>query len=676
MTHFPGFTTLNLTQFPDQLELQLNKHLKTIDTLLETKQPWTWDNLIHPLETMDDETEKLWAPLSHMHAVVNTAELRDCYQACLPKLSAYESTVGHNHALYEAIKTIPLDTLNETQQKIIHDMLRNFKLSGVSLPASDKTRLEAIHERLAKYTNQFENNILDVENQYEYLVTDESRLQGIPHHTKSTARESAQEKGQEGWCLTLAYPCFQGVLTYAEDRTLRETLYHAYVTRASDIGPHDKQFDNTKVMEEILSHRLEEAQLIGFDHYADYSLATKMAQHSQQVLDFLFNLNQRAQHQAQAEYQALQTYAHEHCGLDTLEPWDIAYVSQKMKQALFSLTDETLRPYFPLPHVMDGLLYILKALYGVSFEKVLDETLDVWHPDVVCYQIIDEQNNPRGYLYMDLFARPNKRGGAWMDSLQSRRQLDDGTIQLPIATLTCNFARAGANKAPTLSHDEVVTLFHEFGHCLHHLLTTVDYVSASGIHGVEWDAVELPSQFFENWCWAEESLKKLSAHEDTGAPMPHQLFEQLLLSKHFLSAMGLVRQVEFSLFDFKLHQSYQSNTPDFVANLLAEVRKLTSVVPIASYNRFQHGFSHIFAGGYAAGYYSYLWAEVLSCDAFARFEEEGLFNPKVGRDFLHCILEVGSSRLAEESFQCFRGRKPVIDALLKDRGIGATHADK
>lgn len=676
MTHFPGFATLDLTQFPEQLDLQLNNHLKTIHALLETKQAWTWDNLIQPLETMDDAIEQLWAPLSHMHAVVNTPQLRDCYQACLPKLSTYESTIGHNHALYEAIKAIPLESLNKTQQKIIHDMLRNFKLSGVSLPLEDKTRLEEIHERLAKCTNQFENNILDVENQYEYLITDENRLQGIPPHTKYTALESAKEKNQEGWCLTLAYPCVQGVLTYAEDRNLRETLYHAYVTRASDLGPHEKQFDNTDVMEEILSLRHEEAKLIGFHHYAEYSLATKMAKNSELVLDFLFDLNHRAQHQAKDEYHALQTYAQEHCGLDTLEPWDIAYVSQKKKQALFSLTDETLRPYFPLPHVMNGLLYILKALYGVTFEKMTDKTLDTWHHEVDCYRIIDEQNNTRGYLYLDLFARPNKRGGAWMDSLQSRRQLEDGSIQLPIATLTCNFARPLADKSPTLSHDEVVTLFHEFGHCLHHLLTTVDYVSAAGIHGVEWDAVELPSQFFENWCWAEESLQKLSAHEDTGAPIPKHLFEQLLSSKNFLSAMGLVRQVEFSLFDFKLHQMYEPNTPHFVANTLADVRKVTSVVPIASYNRFQHGFSHIFAGGYAAGYYSYLWAEVLSSDAFARFEEEGLFDAKAGRDFLHCILEVGSSRRAEESFQCFRGRKPVIDALLKDRGIGAQHADK
>ena len=420
-------------------------------------------------------------------------------------------------------------------------------------------------------------------------------------------------------------------------------------------------------MEEILSLRQEEAHLLGFANYAENSLATKMADSPQEVLDFLTHLSQRARPQAQIEFAKLQEFAKAELNLPKLAPWDIAYASEKKLQAHYAISQEELRSFFPLPKVLQGLFHIIKTLYGMSLEEITD--VDTWHSDVTCYCIKDIENNPRGFIYLDLFARPHKRGGAWMDSCQSRRKLASGDIQLPIATLTCNFAKAVANKPATLSHDEVITLFHEFCHCLHHVLTRVDYLSASGINGVEWDAVELPSQFFENWCWNEAALQLLTAHTDTGEPMSSSLFAKVLAAKNFQSAMGMMRQLEFSLFDFRLHQEYDKAKNNGLTAILDYVRNQTTVVPIAPYNRFQHSFSHIFAGGYAAGYYSYKWAEVLSSDAFARFEEEGIFNETTGRDFLHCILEVGGSQPASHAFANFRGRTATIDALLKHSGI-------
>ena len=671
MIHFPSFSTINIEQFPHQLSALLKNNLEKINILLNKPQPWTWDNLIDPLEAMDAELESLWAPLSHLHAVVNSPALRDCYQSCLPELTAYETTMGHNQALFDAINSISRESLNNIQQKIIEDMIRDFKLAGIALSATEKQRFHEINTRLSELSNQFENNILDAENHYQRHITDEQELVGLPEHVLNTALTHAKEKNLNGWCLALNYPCYHAILTYAENRTLREEFYYAYMTRASDIGPTAHQFDNTEIMNEILLLRHEEAQMLGFSNYGEYSLETKMVKHPEQALEFLYDINQRARQQAQDEYAELQAYAKEHLQIKQIEPWDISYIAQKKKQQLYALTDETLRPYFPLTHVIQGLLHIIQTLYGVTFEEVTAQAIDTWHPDVQCFQLLDEQQKPRGYLYTDIFARQNKRSGAWMDSLQSRYKLANGTTQLPIATLTCNFAPPSTNQPPCLSHDEVITLFHEFGHCLHHLLTQIDYRSASGIHGVEWDAVELPSQFFENWCWERASLEKLSAHVETGEPIPKDLFEQLLASKNFLSALGLVRQIEFALFDFVLHTNQPAKTPDFIAETLATVREKTAITPMTSYNRFPHSFSHIFAGGYAAGYYSYLWAEVLSCDAFARFQEEGIFNQKVGRDFLQCILEVGGSRPAEESYQCFRGRRASISALLKHHGISS-----
>ncbi len=663
----PQYTQINIDTFTERLESLLQGNLQQINALLAKDSNFNWDNLMRPLEDMDDALERFWSPLSHLHAVVNSPVLRTCYQACLPKLSAYEAAIGHNQALYDAIQSMDKSKLNAVQHKIIDDTLRDFELSGVALSPDKKHRFEAIQARLSELSNQFENNVLDAGQAYNLHITDEKRLLGLPEHALHSAKVVAEEKGLSGWVLNLEIPCYIAVVTHAEDRSLREDIYKAYVTRASDQGPFAEKYDNSTVMDEILALKFEKANLLGFANYAELSLATKMAESTEQVVSFLSDLSRRAHKQAEDEFHQLQTFAKAEHHINDVAPWDIAYLSEKKMQSLYSISQEELRAYFPLPTVISGLFTIVNKLYGMTMEEV--KAVDIWHPDVTCYRIKDQANNLRGYIYVDLFARQNKRGGAWMDSSQSRRKLVDGTIQLPIATLTCNFAKPAANKPPTLSHDEVITLFHEFGHCLHHVLTQVDYLGASGINGVEWDAVELPSQFFENWCWEEDALNLLTAHVDNGHPLPKDIYNKMLAAKNFQSAMGMMRQLEFSLFDFRIHREYQQQIPAFIAKILADVRQQTTVVPIAPYNRFQHSFSHIFGGGYAAGYYSYKWAEVLSSDAFSRFEEEGIFNEKTGRDFLHQILEVGGSRKALDAFIGFRDRVAKIDALLKHNGI-------
>jgi oligopeptidase A len=664
---FPQFNHIDIDTYVTRLDALLTTNLQKIDDILAKNAIASWENLMQPLDDMDDALEQFWSPFAHLHAVVNSPELRRCYQACLPKLSAYESAIGQNQALYDAIHSLDKTTLNQTQAKILDDTLRDFELSGVALPAADKQRFEAIQARLSELSNQYENNVLDASQDFNLHITDANRLAGLPEHALGTARMLAEEKGLPGWVLNLEIPCYLAVITYADDRTLREEIYKAYVTRASDQGPSAGKFDNTAVMDEMLALRHETANLLGFANYAELSLATKMADSTEQVVQFLADLSQRGHPQAVLEFGRLQAFAQETYGINELAPWDMAYMSEKKMQMRYAISQEELRPFFPLPRVMKGLFTIIHKLYGMTMEEV--KGVETWHPDVTCYCVKDSENNTRGYIYADFFARQNKRGGAWMDSCKTRRKLSDGSVQLPIATLTCNFAKPAANKPPTLSHDEVLTLFHEFGHCFHHILTQVDYMSASGIHGVEWDAVELPSQFFENWCWEKEALQLLTAHVDNGQALPEELFNKLLAAKNFQSAMVMMRQLEFSLFDFRIHRDYKKQQPALIATILADVRKATTVVPIAPYNRFQHSFSHIFAGGYAAGYYSYKWAEVLSSDAFSRFEEEGVFNPKTGRDFLHTVLEVGGSKNAADIFVSFRGRMPTPDALLRHNNI-------
>lgn len=664
-TQLPQFNAIDPATFVQKLDALLESNLKKITSLLE--QPsYNWDNLINPLEALDNAIEQLWSPFSHLHAVVNSKVLRECYQACLPKLSAYDMAVGQNQNLYKAIKSIDPTPLNSVQQKIITDLLRDFELSGVALDNEKKQRFEAIQTQLSKLSNQFENNVLDAGQAFTLHITDSKGVKGLPDHALNTAKELATEKGLTGWMLNLEFPCYLAVVTYAEDRSLRETFYHAYVTRASDQGPTAGQYDNTDIINEILSLRHEKSQLLGFDNYATLSLATKMAHSPDQVLEFLQDLANRGYAQAKADLFNLEKFALDQ-GLDKLAPWDIAFLSEKMRIQNYNLSQEELRPYFPQDNVLNGLFIIIERLYGITLELVIDA--ETWHPDVMCYRLLDEQMEERGFVYIDLYARQQKRGGAWMDSLQSRQRMPDGSVQLPIATLTCNFAKPAAGQTAIFSHDEVLTLFHEFGHCLHHLLTKVDYLSASGINGVEWDAVELPSQIFENWCWEQSALHLLTKHVDTEETLPIDLYDKLLAAKNFQSAMGMMRQLEFSLFDYRLHLEFTPDNPQLLTDILSQVRQQTTVVPIVSYNRFPQSFSHIFAGGYGAGYYSYKWAEVLSSDAYARFEEDGIFNPQTGREFLQCILEVGSSKKAAEAFIAFRGREAKVDALLRHNGI-------
>lgn len=663
----PMLESINTKEFYNKLTLLLQKNLDDIDTIIREQHHFSWDNLMQPLEWMENNVEKLWAPLAHLNAVVNTEELRECYQKSLAKLTAYESSVGQNEALYNAIQSIDTGRLSNTKKKIIHDSLRSFKLSGVALAPEDKKRFEDIQTRLSELSNRFENNVLDATQDFHYLVDTKEELKGLPGHAIETARQLAISKGKVGYMLSLEFPCFYAVITYAEDRNLRENIYHAYLTRASEIGPSAGKFDNGPIITEIMNLRQEMAKLLGFETYADYSLADKMAKDRHEVMDFLTDLNTRAFHQASVEFKRLESFAQQHLGIEHIAPWDIAFASEKKRQHRYHLSQEDLRPYFPLTKVLGGLFEIIRRLYGIRVEKI--QPPSVWHNDVNCYQMLDERGGLRGIVYTDLFARPNKRGGAWMATLQSRCILPEGNIQYPIATVNCNFAKTDEKEA-CLSHDEVLTLFHEFGHCLHHVLTKVDYYSAAGINGVEWDAVELPSQFFENWCWQQSALDLISGHIETGETLPVSVFDQLWATKNFQSAMAMVRQLEFSLFDFRLHSEFNPMSgAEQIEAILGDVRQSASVVPIAEYNRFVNSFSHIFAGGYAAGYYSYKWAEVLSSDAFARFESEGIFNAHSGRDFLHFILERGSSQTAKEAYISFRGRMATVDALLKHSGI-------
>lgn len=659
MSTFPNFLNLNYKTYPSTLKSALEKNLAEIKTLLNVPS-FTWNNLIIPLEDIEDVLERLWSPISHLHAVLDTPTLRHCYEQCLPYLSDYETQLKHNVALFQAIESLNDHTLNPVQQKIKHDLLRDFKLSGVNLETKSKNKLEAIDKALALHTNRFETHILDAQEAFKFVIPSAEQCRGIPEAIIQQSRTEYDNM------FPLNAPTYQAILTFAEHRPLRELFYEAYTTRASDQGPHQGQFDNSSTMQAILELRNQKARILNFANYAELSLASKMVTSTQTVLSFLQDLIARVLPKAKSELVSLRDFAATHLNIPDLQPWDVSYAAEKKRQALFHFSEEDLRPYFPLPKVIEGLFKIVESLYGMSIQPIYPEGL--WHPDVFCIEIRDA-HQLRGYIYLDLYARSGKRNGAWMDSCQTRRKDQNNTIQPPIAFLNCNFRAAMADQPALLSHDELTTLFHEFGHCLHHVLTQVEHLSASGIHGVEWDAVELPSQFFENWCWHEDTLKLLSGHYQTQEPLPHTLYEQLLASKHFHSAMFLLRQLEFALFDFRLHQEYNPDNPHCVQQILDEIRTQTSLLPATSYNRFQHSFSHIFAGGYAAGYYSYLWAEILACDAFSRFEEEGILNPITGKHFLNAILEVGSTETAENAFKNFRGRAASIEPFLRHHGI-------
>lgn len=665
----PKFTQLDCDKILPLVESFIAHNLKQIDRLLDQKGPYTWENLMVPMEENDDILDRLWSVVSHLNSVKNQPALRKAYNACLPKLSEYATQMGQNQRLYQAIESIAQGThyasLSVAKKKALKDMLRDFRLSGVALGTHEKAQFAALQKELAQMTSQFSDNVLDATDAWFKDIEHEEQLAGLPQSAIALAKERAQAAEKTGWRLNLEFPCYHAVISFGEDRALREEIYRAYVTRASDQGPFAGKWDNSPLIEKIVQCRHQMARLLGYESYGEYSLETKMAKSPEHVLSFLKDLANRAYPMAQEEFKALKVFAHEQLQLDELNPWDISFASEKMRQAQFDLNPEELRPYFPEEKVIQGMFDVVEKLYHVQIQPIPD--VDVWDPSVRFYQISDSKGI-RGQFYLDLHARAHKRGGAWMDECQVRRKLKNG-VQIPVAYLTCNFAGPSETLPGLLNHDEVLTLFHEFGHGLHHMLTKVDIKEVSGINGVPWDAVELPSQFLENWCYEAQALPLFSAHYQSQACLPESLLNKLKAAKNFQSGMRMVRQLEFALFDFKLHHQPNAQTLISAQAVLDEVRKEISVVPVPEYHRFAHSFGHVFSGGYAAGYYSYLWAEVLSCDAFSRFQEEGIFNSKTGQSFLENILERGGSMDPNDCFESFRGRAPSIEPLLKSHGL-------
>lgn len=666
----PFFSDIKAEHVQPAIEQLLQDNRQQIQQLLQTVDRPDWCNLVAPLEALEDRLNQAWSPVSHMNSVVNSDALREAYNACLPLLSEYGTELSQSPGLYQAYQTIATSddfaTLDQAQQKSIENALRDFRLAGVALPEVTKQRYGEIKKRLSELTSKFSENVLDATQGWSKLIRDANSLAGVPESSLAAMAQAAEAKQQQGYLLTLEFPSYFPIVTYCENAALREEVYEAFVTRASDQGPNAGDWDNSELIDEILALRHELANLLGFDNYATYSLATKMADTPEQVLQFLLDLAAKARPQAQQEFEALQTYARDSFGVDTLKPWDVGFYSEKLRQQRYALSQEELRPWFPAQKVIAGMFKVVQRLYGIEIRKV--DAVDSWHPDVSFYEIL-QQNQPLGRFYLDLYARANKRGGAWMDECRVRRRRENDSLQLPVAYLTCNFNGPVGDKPALLTHNEVTTLFHEFGHGLHHMLTQIEVSAVSGINGVPWDAVELPSQFMENWCWQPEGIALISSHFETGEPLPQVMLEKLLAARNFQAAMQMVRQLEFSIFDFRIHQQYNPYAQDTVQAILDEVREQVAVVPVVPYNRFQHGFTHIFAGGYAAGYYSYKWAEVLSADAFSKFEEEGIFNQATGRAFLETVLQQGGSREPMALFVAFRGREPSVDALLRHSGL-------
>ncbi|BBO58069.1 oligopeptidase A [Cobetia sp. AM6] len=670
----PPFDTLKAEHVEDAISELLEHNQQEIERLIEaTRDDTRWDNFAAPLEALGDRLSQAWSPVSHLNSTMNSPKLREAYQACLAKLSAYSTWVGQNSDLAAAYQRLAdsdeFARLDEAQQKAITNSLRDFRLAGVDLPQDKKQRYGEIQARLSELSNTFSNHVLDATQAWHKDVGEEA-LAGVPESGLEALKANAEAKGLEGYRITLDFPSFFPVLSYADNRELREEVYTAFVTRASEKGPNAGEFDNGPVIEEILALRQELAALIGFDDYASLSLATKMADSPAQVIAFLDDLATRAVPQAREEFNELAAYATESLGIDDLQPWDVGYASEKLRESRYAINQEQLRPYFPAPQAIDGLFEVVNRLYGITFKQ---REVPVWHEDVSYYEVI-ENDTPIAGFYLDLYAREGKRGGAWMDECRVRRRREDGSLQLPVAYLTCNFTRPVGDRPALLTHDEVVTLFHEFGHGLHHMLTRQEVAEVSGINGVAWDAVELPSQFMENFCYEREGLDLIARHVDTGERLPDDMLERLQAARNFQAAMTMVRQLEFSLFDFRLHHELDKPSASDVQALLDEVRSKVAVVPAVEFNRFQNGFSHIFAGGYAAGYYSYKWAEVLSADAFSAFEESAVFDTATGQRFRDEVLARGGSRDAAELFRAFRGRDPQVDALLRHSGIGAQAA--
>ncbi|MBT8149045.1 MAG: oligopeptidase A [Gammaproteobacteria bacterium] len=630
-----------------------------------------WQSLMAPIETSLDRLEQVWSVISHLNGVCNTPEVREAHAACLPPLTEFNTRMGQHRGLFMATRQLrDSDTfagLSAAQQKIIANSLRDFRLAGVDLEAAAQQRFAEIKQRLAELTTQFSNHVLDATRAFSRAVDDQAELAGLPDSALQAAREMAREKTVDGYLFTLDIPSYLPLMQYCDNRALREEMYTVYVTRASEIGPNAGEFDNSDVMQEILALRRELAQLLGYDNYAELSLATKMASSADQVLDFLHDLADKAVVVARAEYAELQAFARNELGLDQLQAWDVPYAAEKLRVARYAVSQEELKPYFAADRVIAGMFDVVQRLYGLCIRAA--EPPGSWHPQVRFYEVYDAQQQLQARFYLDLFARPGKRGGAWMADCKSRRRLSDSELQLPVAFLVCNFTPPSSDKPALLTHNEVTTLFHEFGHGLHHMLTQIDYAAVAGINGVPWDAVELPSQFMENWCWQEQALELFARHYESDEQLPVALLNKMLAAKNFHSAMQMVRQIEFALFDFLIHRDYGSSDWRGIDETLENVRSEVAAYPAPAFNRFAHSFSHIFAGGYAAGYYSYKWAEVLSADAFSLFEERGIFDRETGARFYREVLAQGGSQEPAQLFENFRGRPASSDALLRHSGI-------
>jgi oligopeptidase A len=666
----PPFSKIETGHIEPAIRQLIERNKRSIDALLASTTTHSWNSLLQPIEDMDDDLAKAWSPVGHLNGVMNSDELRDAYNACLPLLSQYSTWMGQHSGLYEAYNQIAesdaFASLTAAQKMAINHALRDFRLAGIALPEADQRQYGELKKRLSELSSKFSENVLDATNAWSKQLSEEE-LDGLPASALASARQAGEQAGVDGYLINLEFPSFQPVITYCNSEALRQEVYTANSTRASAEGPYAGQWDNTGVIEEILELRQQLAALLGFANYGELSLATKMADSTEQVLTFLEELADKAKPQAEKEWQALCDYAKTEHGKDSLNPWDVSYYGEKLRQDRFEVSQEEIRPYLPLTKVLPGLFEVVKRLYKVDVAEV--ENFDSYHKDARLFEILQD-NKVIARFYLDLYARANKRGGAWMDDCRVRRNVDS-EMQIPVAYLVCNFNAPVGDTPSLLTDQELTTLFHEFGHGLHHMLTRQSVAAVSGINGVPWDAVELPSQFLENWCWEKEALRFISGHHQSGESLPTGLLDKMLAAKNFQSAMIMMRQLEFSLFDFRLHMEWQKNGEVSVQALLDEVREQVAVIIPPAWNKFQNGFSHIFGGGYAAGYYSYKWAEVLSADAYSRFEEDGIFNADTGADFRRNILEMGGSKDPMELFIAFRGRKPSTDALLRHSGIAA-----
>lgn len=664
----PHFQQISAQDVEPAIRQILAENQAEFQKLLQMKPLLHWEQLMQPLDELDERLGQAWSPIAHLHAVRQEEALRNAYNTCLPLITEYHTAMLQSPALYAAIEALanqPGATFDFAQKKVLENALRDFRLAGVHLSAEQKATFLELEKKLSQLTTQFSENLLDATQAWFLPIDDQKQLAGLPAYAIELMKQNAQQRQRDGWALTLDYPSYLAGMKFLDDRQLRATLYQAYTTRASDQGSHDKRWDNSKIMDEILACRQQLAQLLGFANFAEYSLTTKMAKHPASVMEFLQTLLNKCKPFAEKEMRALKKFAHAQGGPAELAPWDFSYYAEKYRQATFNFTEEDIKPYFPIDKVIHGLFTLVNKIYGLTIEERFG--VEVWHPEVRFFDIVDSEQNHRGGFYIDLYARARKREGAWMDDCRMRRKRADNSLQLPVAYLICNFTPPLGTTPALLTHDEVLTLFHEFGHCLHHVLTTINYPAVSGTHGVPWDAVEFPSQFMELFFWEKEVLELISGHYQSGAPLPSTLHQQLVAAKNFHAGIQMVRQMELALFDFRIHLEYSAQ-PDFIQTILDQVRAQTALLPIPAFNRFQHSFAHIFAGGYAAGYYSYSWADVLSCDAYGQFVENGLLNRAVGDSFLHAILEKGGACDPLEAFITFRGRKPELTALLQQNG--------